>query len=148
MNCKSHLHLGKFKNFLVCRLLIIQDFCILPIWLQTNCNVEICWDRQQAKAGRAWYNDWSLKYYFLRVIYSIFKAIGPKSRFPRNYLLNKKSIRSYNFHGNSIIPFGGVYFYVKCKLGFAKVEYFLLYGTFWLDLVFFNFYDHHVLAKL
>ena len=36
MNCKPHLHLGKFKNFLVCTFLIIQDFCIFPIRLQTK----------------------------------------------------------------------------------------------------------------
>ena len=36
MNCKSHLHLGKFKNFLLRSFLIIKDFCIFPIWLQTK----------------------------------------------------------------------------------------------------------------
>ena len=36
MNCKSHFHLGKFKNFLLCTFLKIQDFCIFPIRLQTN----------------------------------------------------------------------------------------------------------------
>ena len=36
MNCKSHLHLGKFKNFLVCTFFKIQDFCIFPIRLQTK----------------------------------------------------------------------------------------------------------------
>ena len=59
MNCKSHVHLGKFNNFLVCTYLKIQDFCIFPIRLQTNSNGEICLDRQQTNAGRAWYNYWS-----------------------------------------------------------------------------------------
>ena len=52
MKCKSHLHLGKFKNFLLRSFLITQDFRIFPVPYgnKQNCNGEMCLDRRQSKA--------------------------------------------------------------------------------------------------
>ena len=71
MNCKSHFHLGKIKNFLLRTFFFkFKISAYFPLGYKQNCNGEICLDRQLTNAGRAWYNYWSQQYYVFRVIYT------------------------------------------------------------------------------